>query len=172
MVSAGGAGHAGSWRENVCVLGCGCEGEGEIVAWEPGKKLAWREPVALVEWTLEARGGKTLLRLTQSGFLGNEDWENEWFESTDYGWGFILLSLRWALEHRRGAPRQVAWPRHKVDLTRTETYARLLKAGSIFEKGASQFLSAGGNYSAKLMAGDSYSGRVEFVKELRGFCIS
>jgi hypothetical protein len=135
-------------------------------------KFAWKENIALVEWTLEARGGKTLLRLVQSGFLGNEDWENEWFESTDYGWGFMLVSLQWALEHHRGKNRQVAWPRHKVNLSRSEAYARLLRAGSVFEKEASAFLRAGGNYFAKTMTADSYSGRVEFVKELRGFCIS
>jgi uncharacterized protein YndB with AHSA1/START domain len=54
-----------------------CEGEAEIVAWEPGKKFAWKENMALVEWTLEARGGKTILRLVQIGFVGNADWENE-----------------------------------------------------------------------------------------------
>jgi uncharacterized protein YndB with AHSA1/START domain len=50
-----------SWGPN-------CEGEAEIVAWEPGKKLASKDNFALMEWTLEARGGKTLLRLVQSGF--------------------------------------------------------------------------------------------------------
>jgi uncharacterized protein YndB with AHSA1/START domain len=53
--------------------GLDCEGTAEIVAWEPNRRFAWKESMAVVEWTLEARGGKTLLRMVQSGFLGNED---------------------------------------------------------------------------------------------------
>jgi uncharacterized protein YndB with AHSA1/START domain len=49
-------------------------GEGEIVVWQPGTRLAWKDNFALVEFILEARGAKTVLRLVQSGFLGNEDW--------------------------------------------------------------------------------------------------
>ena len=74
--------------------------------------------------------------------------ESEWFESTDYGWGFMLLSLPWALERHRGVARQVAWPRHKVHLSRADAYARLPRAGGLFERKASGFLRAGVDYSA------------------------
>lgn len=43
--------------------GPGCEGEAKIVAWEPNKRFAWQEETALIEFTLEARGEKTILRL-------------------------------------------------------------------------------------------------------------
>jgi len=33
--------------------------EAEIGAWEPGKRLAWREPFAVIEFTLEPRGVKS-----------------------------------------------------------------------------------------------------------------
>jgi activator of Hsp90 ATPase-like protein len=98
------------------------EGEAEIVAWEPSKKFSWKDPMGLVEWTLESRGGKTIVHLLQSGFLGNADWENEWFDSTSYGWAFILLSLQVALERHRGTPRQVAWPRLNVTLSREDAF--------------------------------------------------
>jgi len=149
-----------------------CEGEAEIVAWEPGKKFACRENFALVEWTLEARGGKTILRLVQSSFLGNEDWENEWFESTGYGWGFMLLGLQWALEHHRGIARQVAWPRHKVNLSRAETYARLLEADGIFRADVNSQLQPQQDYALGTATAENYSGRVQFVRALRGFCVS
>jgi len=84
--------------------GPGCEGEAEIVAWQPGQKIAWKDPMALVEWTLEARGGKTIVRLLQSGFLGSADGENEWFDSTSFAWSFMLRSLQVALERHRGTP--------------------------------------------------------------------
>src|SRR5208283_990351 len=78
-----------------------CEGEASIVAWEPGRRIAWQEQFALVEFTLEARRGKTLVRLVQSGFFSGADWESEWFDSTNYGWEFMLVSLRLLLERHR-----------------------------------------------------------------------
>jgi uncharacterized protein YndB with AHSA1/START domain len=148
------------------------EGEGEIVAWEPGKRLAWKSPFALQEWTIEASGGKTVLRLVQTGFLGNEDWENEWFESTSYGWGFMLLGLKWAMEQHRGATRQVAWPRVKTELSREEAYRRLMVAGSFFDQSPEKALREGAGYSLQTFGGEKFSGSAEFLKPLRGFCIS
>lgn len=149
-----------------------CAGEAEIVAWEPGKKFAVKEPFALVEWTLEARGSKTILRMVQTGFLGNEGWENEWFESTQYGWGFMLVSLKWALERHRGEERKVAWPRHNTNLSREEAYASLLRAGSFFMTDPAAALREGQEYSLKTFSGETFSGRVEFVRPLRGFCVT
>jgi uncharacterized protein YndB with AHSA1/START domain len=146
--------------------------EAEIVAWEPGKKFARKQPFALIEWTLEARGGKTVLRLVQTGFLSNEDWENEWHESTDYGWGFMLTSLKWALERHRGEERNVAWPRQKTNVSREEAYARLLRAGDFFIEDPSAALREGQQYSLKTFSGETFSGRVEFVRPLRGFCVT
>jgi uncharacterized protein YndB with AHSA1/START domain len=149
-----------------------CEGEAKIVAWEPERRFAWQEQAALIEWTLEARGAKTVLRLVQSGFFSGEDWENEWFESTDYGWGFMLLSLRWALERHRGVERQVAWPRVKVSVTREEAYARLVRAGGLFTEDAGAALHAGEAYALRATTGERFTGRVEFVRPPRGFCLS
>lgn len=148
------------------------EGEAEILAWEPGKKFAWKDPMGLVEWTLEARGGKTVVRLLQSGFLGDTDWENEWFDSTSYGWIFMLLSLQVALERHRGAPRQVAWPRLNVTLSREDAYRKLLTSGALFTEDIRTMLKPGEPYSLKSTAGDSFSGRVAFVREPRGFCLT
>ena len=148
-----------------------CEGEAEILAWEPGKKFAWKDPMGLVEWTLEARGGKTFVRLLQSGFLGNSDWENEWFDSTSYGWGFMLLSLQVALERHRGAARQVAWPRLKVKQSREDVYRKLMSAGALFMQDPNAALQSDKNFSLSTTTGDSFTGRVEFVREQRGFCL-
>jgi uncharacterized protein YndB with AHSA1/START domain len=147
------------------------EGEAEIIAWEPGKRIAWKESMATVEFTIEARGGKTLVRMVQSGFFSGEAWENEWFESTDYGWGFILLNLQWSLERHPGADRQVRWPRQKVDLTREETYARLLRSSSLFAGDLTTF-KPGDSFALKTTTGENWTGKVEFIKPLRGFCLS
>lgn len=148
------------------------EGEAEILAWEPGKKFAWKDPMGLVEWTLEARGGKTVVHLLQNGFLGNSDWENEWFDSTSYGWIFMLLGLKVALERHRGIARQVAWPRLQVSLSREEAYRKITSAGELFSQDPRSALKPGETYSLTTTTGESFSGRVEFVREPRGFCLT
>ncbi len=106
--------------------GPGCEGEARIDAWAPQKHLRWIEKAPgaadadgiAIEWRLEpaaAGGGKTLVRLVQSGFTGG-NWSDEYFSSTEYGWGFMLVNLRHYLERHAGTPRQVAWPRLKVSV--------------------------------------------------------
>lgn len=160
-----------------------CEGEAKIVAWEPNKRFAWKEETALIEFTLEARalrpsetgsgqGGKTILRLVQTGFMSGESWEDEWNESTSYGWEFMLLGLRWALERHRGVERQVAWPRVKSALSREETYRRLMRAGGLFVEDAGIRLRAGESYAMRSTIGETFSGRVELRRERRGICVS
>ncbi len=148
-----------------------CEGEAEIAAWEPGKKIAWQERTALVEFTLEARGSKTLVRLVQSGFFTGADWENEWFDSTDYGWEFMLLSLRVWLELHRGEERKVAWPRLPVSVSREQAYRRLLGKGGLFREDAAAILLPGKKFALTSGGGEMISGQVELVKEPRGVCL-
>jgi uncharacterized protein YndB with AHSA1/START domain len=152
--------------------GPSCEVETKIVAWEPNKKLATKHQFVMVEWILEARGGKTIARLLQSGFLGDADWEKEWFDSTNFGWNFMLLSLKVALERHRGMARQVAWPRLKVSLAREEAYAKLLQPGGLFVADAKAALHPGADYALRSVTGESFSGHVEFLVEPRGFCVT
>lgn len=149
-----------------------CEGQAEIVRWEPEKCLASREPHALIEWTLEARGAKTVVRVVQSGFSTGADWEDEWFESSQYGWGFMLLSLQWALDRHPGRKRMVAWPRQKTTLSRAETYRRVLRPGALFAGDVPGALETGQGYTLATATGETYTGTVEFSSDLRGFCLS
>jgi hypothetical protein len=112
------------------------------------------------------------LHIVQRGFFGNEGWENEWFESTSYGWGFMLASLRWALERHHGEDRKVAWPRVKVDVSRDEAYRKLLAPGNLVAESPERILRDGQEYSLKTFAGEKFSGRAEFIRPLRGFCVS
>jgi len=148
-----------------------CEGEAEIVTWDPGKKIAWQERTALVEFTLEARSGKTIVRLVQSGFFTGADWENEWFDSTNYGWDFMLLSLRVWLELHRDEDRRVAWPRLPVNVSHEEAYRRLLGKDGLFREDAAAILLPGKKFALTSFAGDTISGQVELVKEPRGVCL-
>ena len=149
-----------------------CEGEADIVAWEPGAKFAWREPMALIEWTIAARGQKTLIRLVQSGFAGEADWENEYFDSTNYGWSFMLAGLRLMLEKHPHEERNIAWPRVRTTLTREQAYHKVLGPNGIFVEDAGAKLQPEKSYSLKTTTNETYSGKVEFVWENRGFCVT
>ena len=84
------------------------EGGSRIDVWEENRRLRTRGflehgDASLVEYTLEARGGKTVLRLVHSGFAQGSDWEDELFGGTKRGWRYELRSLRHYLErHARG----------------------------------------------------------------------
>ncbi len=154
------------------------EGEGRITAWEPQKQLRWIQQAGelagpegvTVEFKIEQRGGTTIVRLVQSGFSSGGDWDDEYFASTEYGWGFILLNLRHYLERHAGTPRRVAWPRIKVSMPREEAYRRLAEPGGLFREGAGGLV-AGADYMLEAATGENFEGRVELVRPPRGFCI-
>lgn len=160
-----------------------CQGTGKIDAWEPNKRLRWLEPLPgvgdasapaflAVEWTLESRGGKTILRLVNSGF-GSTDWENEYYDGTDYGWTFMLLSLKYALEKHPEVARQAILSRHKFAGTREQAFERVAAAGGIFRQALPKEIEAGSRYSLQAAAtGDALEGKVEFVRPPRGVCLS
>ncbi|HKM90270.1 MAG TPA: SRPBCC domain-containing protein [Candidatus Acidoferrales bacterium] len=159
--------------------GPGCEGEARITGWEPQKLLRLIEQAGgvagpegvTIEWKLEpAGGGTTVVRLVQSGFSAGGEWADEYFASTEYGWGFMLLNLRHYLERHAGTPRRVAWPRIKVSMSREEAYRRLAEPGGLFREGAAGLV-AGADYMLEAATGENFEGRVEFVRPPRGFCI-
>lgn len=160
-----------------------CEGEGKIHVFEVQRRFGWTEPAlpppagitgdwpqqAAVEWILEARGGKTVLRLVNSG-IAAADWANEYHDSLDYGWGFMLVNLRFYLEQHRGTPRRVAWPRRKVQLP-SETAWKKLLAATAFRDIIDLLPRQPGDPCRVELAGDAFDGVLEFVAPPKGFCI-
>jgi pimeloyl-ACP methyl ester carboxylesterase/uncharacterized protein YndB with AHSA1/START domain len=82
--------------------------EAVVTAWDPPKRFAYRGEspgVAAVfmafEWLIEGRDdGTTVLRLVQSGMLG-DDWETE-YDALAKGWGLYLHQLAQYLRYFRG----------------------------------------------------------------------
>lgn len=84
-------------------------GASQIEVWEPGRRLRLGEPSGtVVEFTLEVRGGRTLLRLVHSGFERSA-WDDE-YDLVRRHWPVFLATLRHALEQRPGA----RWAAHLV----------------------------------------------------------
>jgi hypothetical protein len=68
-------------------------------------------------------------------------------------------------------PRQVAWLRRKVAISREQAYEQLVVPGGLFREGA-RGLAPGREYMLETSTGENYEGSVEFVRPPRGFCIS
>ncbi|GAA3820936.1 SRPBCC domain-containing protein [Sphaerisporangium flaviroseum] len=72
--------------------------EATVTAWEPSRRLAFRSndnpdgSFMAIEYLIEGRGhGSTVLRLVQSGVLG-DDWEAE-YDAMNQGWDIYLHTL-------------------------------------------------------------------------------
>ena len=94
----------------------------EIDTWEPNKRLRIvdrkstpfhgdgqpMEHVApaevAIEFTLESKNGRTLLRIVHSGFGQGAAWDDE-IDGVSHGWNNELRGLRHYLEHHRGQDR-------------------------------------------------------------------
>ncbi|HJR59685.1 MAG TPA: SRPBCC domain-containing protein [Vicinamibacterales bacterium] len=143
--------------------GGGTEGEAPITAWEPNRRFGWTEtrgPVKLaVEFHLEAAGGRTVVRLVQSGFGDGPDWDDE-FHMTTGGWSYFVEHLRWYLERHRGVPRDLIAFRDPVETTRAQAFASLLGPAGLSVDGSLRTAKAGEPYRTTTAAGDPLSGTV------------
>ena len=161
-----------------------CEGTEPISMLEPNRHFQWKEAAApapgekdsggrvmVIDWVLEGRGGKTILRLVNSGFTG-ADCEEEYYGSLEYGWTFMLTNLRHYIERHMGVPRQVAWPRKKIEMPRDAVFQKLMGKDGLFVEAASEHLREGEKYSLRAATGTTFTGKVEFLRPTRGFCVT
>lgn len=142
--------------------GADCEGEAPISAWEENRHLQIAEQspggtAMAQDYYLEARGGVTVLRFVHSGFGAGADWEQDYYDSLENGWGFMFINLRHYLERHPGRPRLVAWPRVKTALNRAAAWQRLAGPQGPFGDGIGK-LRAGGRYALRAVTGDAFEG--------------
>ncbi|HUG39254.1 MAG TPA: SRPBCC domain-containing protein [Longimicrobiales bacterium] len=115
-------------------------GESRILEWDPPHRLVtswgWHEedaaPAQRTEYVLEERGGRTVVRVTTSGFPTDASWDG-WVEGTVRGWRFELASLKRYLERHEGTDRTVVYLRRRVALPPEEAWRRLLSADGFGE---------------------------------------
>jgi uncharacterized protein YndB with AHSA1/START domain len=121
-------------------------GTGDIDVWEEGRRLRYVErpwgPAdgtagdesvrVAVEYSIEGRGGTTVLRMVNSGFSAGADWE-EFLDTIDSGWRYFLYNLKHYLERHRGKPRRMVWDRRKIALPKADAWPVLFGPGGIAE---------------------------------------
>jgi uncharacterized protein YndB with AHSA1/START domain len=148
----------------------GMEGASPISVWEPGKRLQTREehgPVLMtVDWHLEAKGGKTILRLVHSGFGADAAWDDQ-YDDTLRGWAVFVGNLQHYLERHRGsAVRQIMIP-VPIEVTIDEAWTRLMGPRGIALDTAG--LRVGDRYATTAATGDRLDGVVDLLAAPRVF---
>lgn len=119
-------------------FGEGMEWESPITVWEPNRHLRTSDDApsrVAVDYYIETRDGKTIVRLVHSGFAA-DTWEGE-LDSLENGWGSFLATLKLYLEQHRDEPRTVAFFRHPpLEISRDEAFARMVAAFGIRPAGS------------------------------------
>jgi len=93
--------------------GEGMEGTSRIEIWEPGRHLRKAHdrgegaPPSVVDYFIEGRGGKTVLRLVQSGFGASASFDDE-YNSTRQAWPVFLQMMKHSVERGIGSCRNVS----------------------------------------------------------------
>ncbi|QJR14007.1 SRPBCC family protein [Usitatibacter palustris] len=122
-----------------------------VDSWQPNKQVRWLNndmmgpgTALAAEWNLETVGGKTRVRLVQSGFGESEGWDS-FFEGTEVGWTYFLYNLRLYLEKHRGKIRHMISERLEATAPRDAMWKRVVAA-----VGSTDAIKAGDDVQAKL----------------------
>ena len=154
--------------ENWVSWGEGQEVGNENLAWEPGRRLTVGKPghetatgwkAIVVDFEIETRGGRTLLKLVQSGLPAGADWDSM-DEGTKVGWEMFLFALKFYLERHAGKPRRTILRYWASPQPADETFAALRALLGI----AADDLRAGARYAATTAGGDQISGEILAVE--------
>ena len=152
--------------ENWVSWGEGQEVGNENLAWEPGRRLtvghahpanAWQTIV--IDFEIETRGGRTLVKLVQSGLPAGPDWDSM-DEGTDVGWEMFLWALKFSLERHAGKPRRTIFRYWSSPRPAEETFAALRALLGI----AADDLRAGARYAATTAGGEEIGGEILAVE--------
>jgi len=148
----------------------GEKGRNQIDVWEPNQKLRLSKPgpaaaqggestPMVLEYTIERRDGKTVLRLVHSGIPSGPEWDS-FYDGTNSGWPSFFRTLRHYLEHHPGKSRATIKVIGKLPVSLEEGWARLTGPGGF------RFTPVAGQaFSTTTSAGDVVHGKVVFVKE-------
>jgi len=129
-----------------------------VYDWSPSPAAGPPIPVVM-DFYLQAHGGKTILRLVHSGFGTSSDWDNE-YDGVSRGWSSEFCSLRHYLENHRGANRSVAWAKHDIAVSWEEGWERMMGPQGLGFSSPVEKLRAGDRYAADAATGDKLAGLV------------
>ena len=148
-----------------------------VSAWEPNRRVQWIAEDMMgpgitlaTDFHLETVGGKTRIRLVQSGFGEFEAWD-DFFESTKTGWAYFLLNLRLYLETLQGRTRHMISERIQVTTPRDAAWKHIASATTGVAPAAVSGIAVGDRIRLAWAGGSTVDGVVELVVEGQGLAI-
>ena len=150
----------------------------KIEQWREGERLltVYDSPVddgkggkvpLFVDFQIKGKGGTTTLRLVQSGFGPEADFDEE-FDGISSGWVIELRSLQLYLEHHLGQARQLTWLLGNFAGDSDNAWHKLIGPEGFNCASALRELNVGDHFDFTTAAGDRFSGEV-FVNKPRCF---
>lgn len=142
-----------------------------VEIWEPGKRLRTRYDSAVddgkggkvplfIDFQIEARdGGRTALRIVQSGFGPDASFDAE-YDGISRGWPLELQSLRVYLENHFGSDRKVVWKRCHTGMDDSRAWQLLLGPDGLGREGSVDGKAEGDDFALTTANGDEFRGVV------------
>jgi len=112
-----------------------------------------------IDYFLETRKGKTVLRLVHNGFGADENWD-EMFDGVRRGWNQELRSLKFYLENHRGKDRSVAWTISNPNMAVEKIWGRFMSPEGLLKSGSIENLQEGDRYKFETLEGQIYEGEI------------
>jgi uncharacterized protein YndB with AHSA1/START domain len=173
-----GGSHWVSWGE-------GQAGESICEAWEPGRLLRMRNLPGenseyskaaaatpfIQEYTIESRGGKTVLRLVDSGMPSSPEWDGM-YDGKTRGWEMFFLALRHYLEKHPGQPRRNAVEMRPIKTSLHEAWEKLTGSEGLAASGSFENLEAGSRYAVTTSSGDTFEGTLLIKRPPKTICFT
>jgi uncharacterized protein YndB with AHSA1/START domain len=154
--------------------GDGMSWSSRIAVWEPGHRLrsidepppgAPPMPVEVaLEYEIEGRGGRSVLRLTHSGFSPDAEWD-QYIDSVTAGWTYFLRNLKHYLERHRGVARNLIKWRRPLTVAAAEAWRMLADPSALGFANAQE----GTQWKTPLLPGVAPGGEVWMVREPHNF---
>ena len=148
-----------------------------VGVWEPNRHVQWLAEDMMgpgitlaTDFHLETVGGKTRIRLVQSGFGEFDGWD-DFFESTDTGWKYFLLNLRLYLETYLGRTRHMISERIQVNAPRDAAWKHFVSAVTGVALAASSGVAPGSRARLAFEGGPTANGVVQLVVVGKGLAI-
>ncbi len=139
-----------------------------IDIWEPNKHLRLVDPPAAegipptaIDFRLETVGGTTIVRLVNSGFSADADWD-EMLDTMTSGWTYFLFNLQQYVERHFDTPREMVWVRRRTTKSPSDIWDDVLGPNGLAIEGYASSVEPQSPYACSSLS-EPITGKVQMI---------